>query len=77
METSDRLVWRKSSYSDNNGGACVEVAEVDEDIAVRDSKNPRGSTLRFTRGTWMGFVRSVRQLKLAASQVSKSAIDPH
>ncbi|MEU8130778.1 DUF397 domain-containing protein [Micromonospora sp. NPDC049049] len=60
METSDRLVWRKSSYSDNNGGACVEVAVVDEGIAVRDSKNPRESTLRFTRDAWMGFVRRVR-----------------
>ncbi|MFF4878977.1 DUF397 domain-containing protein [Micromonospora sp. NPDC000668] len=60
METSDRLVWRKSSYSDNNGGACVEVAEVDTGIAVRDSKNPSGSTLRFTRGAWTEFVRSIR-----------------
>ncbi|MGI5522717.1 DUF397 domain-containing protein [Micromonospora sp. CA-259024] len=60
METSDRLVWRKSSYSDNNGGACVEVAELDTSIVVRDSKNPSGSTLRFSRGAWIGFVRGVR-----------------
>lgn len=60
METSDRLVWRKSSYSDNNGGACVEVAELDTSIVVRDSKNPSGSTLRFTRAAWTEFVRSIR-----------------
>ncbi|MGC4821058.1 DUF397 domain-containing protein [Micromonospora sp. DT63] len=60
METSDRLVWRKSSYSDNNGGACVEVAELDTSIEVRDSKNPGSSTLRFTRGAWTEFVRSIR-----------------
>ncbi|MCG5446364.1 DUF397 domain-containing protein [Micromonospora sp. NIE79] len=60
METSDRLVWHKSSYSDNNGGACVEVAEVDTSIAVRDSKDPNGSTLRFTRSAWSRFVRSTR-----------------
>ncbi|MDG4779850.1 DUF397 domain-containing protein [Micromonospora sp. WMMD961] len=60
METSDRLVWRKSSYSDNNGGACVEVAELDTSIVVRDSKDPNGSTLRFTKGAWTGFVRSIR-----------------
>ncbi|WP_327032335.1 DUF397 domain-containing protein [Micromonospora ureilytica] len=60
METSDRLVWRKSSYSDNNGGACIEVAELQTSIAIRDSKNPRGLTLRFTRGAWMEFVRSIR-----------------
>ncbi|MBM0205586.1 DUF397 domain-containing protein [Micromonospora sp. NPDC051227] len=60
MENSERPVWRKSSYSDNNGGACVEVAELDTSIAVRDSKNPRGSTLRFTKGAWTEFVRSIR-----------------
>ncbi|MER7589161.1 DUF397 domain-containing protein [Micromonospora sp. NPDC127501] len=60
METLDRLVWRKSSYSDNNGGAGVEVAEVGTSIAVRDSKNPGGATLRFTRSAWAGFVRRVR-----------------
>ncbi|MFC8298496.1 DUF397 domain-containing protein [Micromonospora orduensis] len=60
MGTADRLVWRKSSYSDNNGGACVEVAELDTNIAVRDSKDPGGPTLRFTRGAWSGFVASIR-----------------
>ncbi|KAB1935042.1 DUF397 domain-containing protein [Micromonospora sp. ALFpr18c] len=60
METSDNPVWRKSSYSDNNGGACVEVAELDTSIAVRDSKNPSGPTLRFSRGAWTGFIRTVR-----------------
>ncbi|MFF0255552.1 DUF397 domain-containing protein [Micromonospora zamorensis] len=58
--TSDRLVWRKSSYSDNNGGACIEVAELVTSIVVRDSKNPSGSNLRFTRGAWTRFVRSIR-----------------
>ncbi|MET8362999.1 DUF397 domain-containing protein [Micromonospora sp. NPDC005252] len=60
METSDRLVWRKSSYSDNNGGACVEVAELGTSILVRDSKNPSGSNLCFTRGAWTRFLRSIR-----------------
>lgn len=32
--------WRKSSYSVNGGGSCVEVADLaDGIIAVRDSKN--------------------------------------
>ncbi|WP_080640694.1 DUF397 domain-containing protein [Salinispora arenicola] len=31
-----QATWRKSSRSDNNGGACVEVAH----LALRDSKNP-------------------------------------
>jgi hypothetical protein len=33
--------WRKSSYSGNNGGQCVEVARnLPGVVAVRDSKNP-------------------------------------
>jgi hypothetical protein len=33
--------WRKSSYSGNNGGQCVEVAvNLTGVVAVRDSKNP-------------------------------------
>jgi hypothetical protein len=32
------LTFRKSSFSDNNGGACVEVAGTLD--ALRDSKHP-------------------------------------
>lgn len=35
-------IWRKSSRSGGNGGACVELANVG---AVRDSKNPNGQIL--------------------------------
>ncbi len=44
-------IWRKSAYS-NNGGACVEVARnLPGVVAVRDSKNPGGPALIFTRRT--------------------------
>jgi hypothetical protein len=36
------VVWRKSSRSGGNGGACVELASVG---AVRDSKDPAGPIL--------------------------------
>lgn len=36
-------VWRKSSRSGGNGGACVELANIG---AIRDSKNPSGPALR-------------------------------
>ena len=39
--------WFKSSRSGPNTDACVEVAFVGEEIAVRDSKNPAGSALIF------------------------------
>ncbi|NUK20898.1 DUF397 domain-containing protein, partial [Streptomyces lunaelactis] len=35
---SDVLQWFKSSYSDDEGGACVEVATCAHTIHVRDSK---------------------------------------
>ncbi|MEU8119623.1 DUF397 domain-containing protein [Spirillospora sp. NPDC049024] len=41
-------VWRKASRSSNNGGNCVEVARVDEVVAVRDSKDPDGPKLLIT-----------------------------
>ncbi|NES12858.1 MULTISPECIES: DUF397 domain-containing protein [Micromonospora] len=56
METSDRLVWRKSSRSDNNGGACVEMATVNEGVLIRDSKDPEGPVLRFGRQHWQAFL---------------------
>jgi hypothetical protein len=37
-------VWRKSSRSGGNNGACIELAN--HLGAVRDSKNPTGPTLR-------------------------------
>lgn len=42
-----RAVWRKSRKSQDNGG-CVEVADLREYVAVRDSKDPNGPVLVFT-----------------------------
>ena len=50
--------WRKSSTSD--GGECVEVAPVEDRIAVRDSKDPAGPVLRFTRSEWRAFLQGAR-----------------
>ncbi|QFG22653.1 DUF397 domain-containing protein [Actinomadura sp. WMMB 499] len=41
--------WRKSSYSTNNGGACVELASFTGAVAVRDSKDPDGPRLVVNR----------------------------
>ncbi|MGN9776676.1 DUF397 domain-containing protein [Micromonospora sp. H33] len=60
METSDRPVWRKSSYSDNNGGACVEVAAINRGVLVRDSKDKLGPALRFEGQAWIAFLARLK-----------------
>ena len=54
-------VWRKSSYSGNGGGDCVEVARnLPGVVAVRDSKNPDGPILTFSRDEWASFITGLR-----------------
>ncbi|MDT4989033.1 MAG: hypothetical protein QOI74_3127 [Micromonosporaceae bacterium] len=48
--------WRKSDRSGPYSDNCVEVAFVDNAIAVRDSKHPTGPVLLFTAGEWDAFV---------------------
>ena len=54
-----QVQWHKSSHSSANG-QCVEVAPVAGAIAVRDSKNPAGPKLIFTRQAWVAFVEDVK-----------------
>jgi hypothetical protein len=61
METIDQR-WRKSSYSGNGGGSCVEVCTSDPDaVVVRDSKDKAGPTLGFTPEAWSAFVRGIKR----------------
>lgn len=54
-------IWRKSSHSGGNGGGCVDVARnLPEVVAVRDSKDPDGPALVFTRESWAAFVAVLR-----------------
>ncbi|MEV4046745.1 DUF397 domain-containing protein [Streptomyces sp. NPDC049744] len=52
------IQWRKSSYSSDQGGECIEVAEVTRHatVAVRDSKTPAGPTLTLAPATFSAFV---------------------
>ncbi|MGI5250474.1 DUF397 domain-containing protein [Actinacidiphila glaucinigra] len=54
-----RLVWFTSSYSDDQGGNCVEVATTPQRVHVRDSKDPDGPALSFTPAAWAEFLRDV------------------
>jgi hypothetical protein len=51
-----RAAWRKSSFSGYANKNCVEVAPVGGQIAVRDSKDPAGPALLFTRAEWSAFL---------------------
>nr|WP_107904878.1 DUF397 domain-containing protein [Streptomyces chartreusis] len=53
--------WRKSSYSGNTGGDCVEVADVTPRIAVRDSKNPGVGTVTLAPEAYTAFVAFVAE----------------
>lgn len=68
-----RARWQKSSFSGNNGGNCVEVAQLENAvdgvhpkvdrsdlIAVRDSKNPDGPKLFFNPAEWDAFLNGVK-----------------
>ncbi|MBR8642941.1 DUF397 domain-containing protein [Streptomyces tuirus] len=56
---SDQLRWIKSSYSDSEGGACVEVAR-STTVHIRDSKLPASPELRVAEPSWAAFVSAVR-----------------
>ena len=52
-------IWRRSRTSGGTG-ACVEVAELDSSVLVRDSRDQSGTFLKFTSSQWLGFVRSIK-----------------
>ncbi|QNP63711.1 DUF397 domain-containing protein [Streptomyces genisteinicus] len=59
-------VWRKSSHSNGEGGACLEVGDGPRSVVpVRDSKAPQGPVLLLTRPGWAAFVAAVRAGTLA------------
>lgn len=55
-DSSSALEWFKSSYSTNDGPACVEVAVDPESVHVRDSKQTHGPQLAFGPRQWNAFV---------------------
>jgi len=52
-------VWRKSSYSDGNGGNCVEVASA-SNVTVRDTADRDGVMLTFTPDAWQQFADALK-----------------
>ncbi|MER8042529.1 DUF397 domain-containing protein [Streptomyces sp. NPDC094032] len=56
-----KAAWIKSSYSDSDGGNCLEVAPgFPALVPVRDSKAPAGPVLALSTSAWATFVESIR-----------------
>jgi hypothetical protein len=53
------LNWRKSSASVGNG-ECVEVAQREPSVLVRDSRDPSGAVLAFDRRQWRTLLTRIR-----------------
>lgn len=52
--------WRKSSYSNANGGDCVETASDNSTIHVRDTANREAATLSVPAHAWQQFTASLK-----------------
>lgn len=59
-----KSVWRKSSYSGENGD-CVELAELGDVVGVRDSKDRQGPVVSVNRRTMTTFVAALTSGHLA------------
>jgi hypothetical protein len=61
------VTWRKSSYSNSDGGACVEVSDDFATVVpVRDSKTAHGPVITFAADGWASFVTAVKHGELGA-----------
>ncbi|MEU3016682.1 DUF397 domain-containing protein [Nocardiopsis sp. NPDC007018] len=57
MMTQD---WKKSTYSNGEGGNCVEARATDQGAAVRDTQNRHLAQLDASAVEWKAFVEAVR-----------------
>ncbi|WTW93583.1 DUF397 domain-containing protein [Streptomycetaceae bacterium NBC_01309] len=53
------LLWRKSSYSGNQGGECVEVASLTPAVGVRDTKDRSRGVLTVPAPSWASLTASL------------------
>ncbi|MYV98950.1 DUF397 domain-containing protein [Streptomyces sp. SID3343] len=58
IETEGSIRWRKSSYSVDDG-SCVEIAPLERNVVIRDSKLNRSPVIGFGGNQWTTFVGSL------------------
>ncbi|WP_326611193.1 DUF397 domain-containing protein [Streptomyces scopuliridis] len=70
MTPIPRHDWVKSSYSNQDGGDCLEWApshaQAHGVVPVRDSKCPQGPTLSLSTDGWDAFVSRVKDAEFPA-----------
>lgn len=61
MSDLHTVIWRKSSYSNGDGGACIEVATGCPGVVpIRDSKIPAGPVIFVSNDGWSAFLDAIR-----------------
>lgn len=67
------IIWHKSTASGSNGD-CVEVAFVDDSVVVRNSREPLGAMLSFTRQEWAAFLEGAGNGEFTLDQISNDTL---
>jgi hypothetical protein len=78
MEDAINPRWRKSSFSGNGGGSCVEVADQPAHVLIRDTQDRTGPVLKIPTAAWRRFADQVkRSLAPAPPRTPHTAIRGH
>jgi hypothetical protein len=56
FSTPKNGVWRKSIRSNQQPNGCVEVMDIGDGVAIRDSKDPAGPVLLACADAWREFL---------------------
>jgi hypothetical protein len=68
------ITWHKSMASGQGGSNCVEVAIVDESVLVRNSRDPLGPVLSFSRQEWAAFLQDVTNREFTVDRTSSGIL---
>ncbi|WP_051711721.1 DUF397 domain-containing protein [Spirillospora albida] len=73
MTENPAVRWRKSSHSNSDIEECVEVAQAQQVVAVRDSKDPDGPVLTFAPHAWTALICAIKtpDASLASSTATR------
>jgi hypothetical protein len=57
---SPQIAWRKSSYSGDQGGSCVETAPLSALVGIRDSKDLTVGHITIEPASWSALIGSIK-----------------